>query len=205
MRSTPLTTERIERLLPRHEIPSEGPLDPQAWFGRTAPVVLEVGSGMGAAAVAYAAAHPEHDLVTAEVHVPGVAKMLADAETHGLTNLWVEVGDAMELLTHRIPSGSLAGVHLFFPDPWPKNKHAKRRFVQQHTLSLLADRIATGGVLRIATDHAVYADHVRQQVAHHSEWQVVEGERPEWRPQNGFEAKGLRAGRSIHEFTLTKA
>lgn len=195
----------MERLLPSHEIPSEGPLDPQVWFGRTAPVVLEVGSGYGASAVAYAAAHPEHDLVTAEVHVPGVARMLADAETHGLTNLWVEVGDAMELLTDRIPSGSLAGVHLFFPDPWPKNKHAKRRFVQQHTLTMLADRIAPEGVLRIATDHAVYAAHVRQQVTHHDEWHVVEGERPTWRPQDGFEAKGRRAGRSIHEFTLIRA
>ncbi|WP_353953256.1 tRNA (guanosine(46)-N7)-methyltransferase TrmB [Knoellia sp. S7-12] len=204
-RNTPLTAERIERLLPSHVVPTEGPLDRETWFGRTAPVVLEVGSGYGASAVAYAAAHPEHDLLTAEVHVPGVAKMLADAEPLDLTNLWVEVGDAMELLTDRIPSGSLAAVHLFFPDPWPKNKHSKRRFVQQHTLTMLGDRLEPAGVLRIATDHEVYAAHVRQQVSHHDGWQIVEGERPPWRPQDGFEAKGLRAGRSIHEFTLTKA
>jgi len=195
----------MDRHLPSHVIPPAGVLDPQAWFGRTAPVVLEVGSGYGASAVAYAAAHPGHDLLTAEVHVPGVAKMLADAEPLDLTNLWVEVGDAMELLTDRIPSGSLAAVHLFFPDPWPKGKHAKRRFVQQHTLTMLADRLESGGVLRIATDHAVYAAHVRHQVAHHGGWQVVEGERPLWRPRDGFEAKGRRAGRSIHEFTLTRA
>ncbi|EAP99678.1 possible S-adenosylmethionine-dependent methyltransferase [Janibacter sp. HTCC2649] len=204
-RKTPLTEERMERLLPAHDIPAEGPLDPQLWFGRTAPVVLEVGSGYGAAAVAYASSHPEHDLIVAEVHVPGVARMLSDAESLELTNLWVEVDDAMELLKDRIPSGSLAGVHLFFPDPWPKGKHAKRRFVQQHTLTLVADRLEPGGVLRIATDHEVYAAHVRQQVAHHGGWQVTEGERPSWRPRHGFEAKGLRAGRSIHEFALTKA
>ena len=204
-RTSPLTTERMERFLPAHTIPPDGPLDPQEWFGRRAPVVLEVGSGHGAAAVAYAATHPDRDLIAAEVHVPGVARMLADAEPFALTNLWVEVGDAVELLTDRIPSGSLAGVHLWFPDPWPKGKHAKRRFVQQHTLTLVADRLEPGGVLRIATDHEVYAAHVRHQVAHHGGWQVVEGERPAWRPRDGFEAKGRRAGRSIHEFTLTPA
>ena len=202
-RTSPLTAERMERLLPLHTIPGEGTLDPQAWFGRTASVVLEIGSGHGAAAVAYAAAHPEHDLVAVEVHVPGVARMLAAAEPLGLTNLWVERGDAVPLLTSRIPSGSLAAVHLFFPDPWPKAKHAKRRFVQQHALTLLADRLAPGGVLRIATDHAVYAEHVREQVAAHGGWDVVEGERPDWRPQDGFEAKGLAAGRTVAEFALT--
>ena len=204
-RSSPLTTQRMARLLPRHVVPAEGALDREAWFGRTAPVVLEVGSGYGAAAVAYAAAHPEHDLLTAEVHVPGVARMLALAEPLELRNLWVECDDALPLLTERIPSGSLAAVHLFFPDPWPKGKHAKRRFVQQHSLSLLADRLEPGGVVRIATDHDVYAAHVRRQVAHHGGWTLVEGERPSWRPDDGFEAKGLRAGRSVVEFTLTRS
>ena len=204
-RKSPLTTERMERFLPQHAIPGEGDLDRQAWFGRTAPVVLEIGSGHGAAAVAYAAAHPEHDLIAAEVHVPGVARMLAAAEPLGLSNLWVEVDDALPLLTDRVPSGALAAVHLFFPDPWPKGKHAKRRFVQQHTLTLLADRLEPGGVLRIATDHEVYAAHVRHQVAHHGGWTVVEGVRPPWRPRDGFEAKGRRAGRPIAEFALTRA
>ncbi|KGN39171.1 tRNA (guanosine(46)-N7)-methyltransferase TrmB [Knoellia subterranea] len=204
-RTSPLTAERMERLLPKHAIPSEGPLDAKKWFGRTAAVVLEIGSGHGAAAVAFAAAHPEHDLIAVEVHVPGVARMLAAAEPLELTNLWVERGDALPLLADRVPSGTLAAVHLFFPDPWPKAKHAKRRFVQQHTLSLLADRLAPDGVLRFATDHAVYADHVREQVAHHSGWTVVEGERPEWRPRDGFEAKGLAAGRTIAEFALTRS
>ena len=110
-RSSPLTTERMERLLPRHEVPAQGMLDREAWFGRTAPVVLEIGSGHGAAAVAYAAAHPKHDLLTAEVHVPGVARMLALAEPLELGNLWVQVDDAVRCSPSR-PSGSLAAVHL---------------------------------------------------------------------------------------------
>jgi tRNA (guanine-N7-)-methyltransferase len=198
-RISPLTQERLDRLLPAHLLPP-GRLDPEATFGRSAPVVLEIGSGHGAAAIAYAAEHPGADVVAVEVHVPGIARMLAAAEPHGLTNLWVCPDDALPLLSERIPEGSLSAIHLFFPDPWPKKKHGKRRFVQQHTLTLLASRLVPDGVLRIATDHEVYAAHVREQFAHHGGWRVVEGERPPWRPTDGFEAKGLRAGRSIHEF-----
>ncbi|HET7822387.1 MAG TPA: tRNA (guanosine(46)-N7)-methyltransferase TrmB, partial [Ornithinibacter sp.] len=129
--------------------------------------------------------------------------MLAAAEEAGVSNLWVHPGDAMPFLTERVPAGSLAAVHLFFPDPWPKNKHAKRRFVQQHTLNLLASRLAPGGVLRLATDIAAYAAHARAQLEHHGRWDVVEGERPPWRPDDGFEAKGLRAGRAVTELTCT--
>lgn len=198
-RLSPLTQERLDTLLPSHLIPP-GPLDPPAAFGRTSPIVLEIGSGHGAAAIAYAATHRDHDVIAVEVHLPGVARMLAAAEPHTLTNLWVCPDDALPLLTDRFAPGALAAIHLFFPDPWPKKKHGKRRFIQQHTLSLLASRLSPGGVLRIATDHEVYAAHVREQFAHHRGWQVREGERPAWRPTDGFEAKGLRAGRVIHEF-----
>lgn len=198
-RSSPLTLERVETLLPRHQIP-DGPLDPLATFGRSGPVVLEIGSGHGAAAITYAANHPSSDVLTVEVHVPGVVRMLAHAQEQGVRNLWVELGDALPLLRERIAPASLAAVHLFFPDPWPKNKHAKRRFVQQHSLDLLADRLAPGATLLIATDHEIYAQHVREQLAGHGGWQVLEGERPPWRPLDGFEAKGLRAGRTIHDF-----
>jgi tRNA (guanine-N7-)-methyltransferase len=202
-RTSPLTAERMERLLPAAQIP-DGPLDPLVTFGREAPLVLEIGSGHGAAAIAYAAAHPGHDVLAVEVHVPGVARMLAAAELAGVDNLRVHRGDALPLLTDVIGPGRCAAIHLFFPDPWPKAKHAKRRFVQQHTLTLLADALAPGGVLRIATDHAVYAAHVREQVAVHGGWQVREGERPDWRPTDGFEAKGLAAGRSVTDFALTR-
>ena len=134
-RNSPLTDERMARLMPARAVP-EGPLVPEVAFGRTGPVVVEIGSGHGAAAIAFCAAHPEADLIAVEVHVPGVARMLALAEDAGVENLWVHPGDAVPFLTERVSPGSLAAVHLFFPDPWPKNKHAKRRFVQQH-LSLI--------------------------------------------------------------------
>lgn len=201
-RTSPLTQERIDTMLPHHQIP-DGELVPERAFGRDAPVVLEIGSGHGGAALAFAAAHPEVDLLAAEVHVPGVVRMLARAQESGLTNVWVERGDALPLLRERIAPASLAAVHLFFPDPWPKNKHAKRRLIQQHTLTLIASRLAPGAPLLIATDHAIYASHVREQLAIHGGWDVVEGERPDWRPTDGFEDKGMRAGRVIHDFRAT--
>ena len=201
-RNSPLTDERMATLLPARSLP-DGPLVPAEAFGRAGPVVLEIGSGHGAAAIAYCLAHPEADLVAVEVHVPGVARMLAAAEEAGVTNLWVHPGDAMPFLTDRVAPASLAAVHLFFPDPWPKKKHAKRRFVQQHSLELIASRLVPGGVLLIATDIAAYAAHARTQLAHHGRWSVVEGERPPWRPDDGFEAKGVRAGRTVTELTCT--
>ncbi|MEO5608133.1 MAG: tRNA (guanine(46)-N(7))-methyltransferase TrmB [Ornithinibacter sp.] len=201
-RNTPLTEARIAAFLPARALPP-GPLVPEVAFGRRGPVVVEVGSGHGAAAVSFALAHPEVDLVAVEVHVPGVARMLATAEEAGVGNLWVHDGDALPFLAERVAADSLDAIHLFFPDPWPKQKHAKRRFLQQHTLDLLASRLVVGGVLRIATDHAGYAAHARTQLTHHGRWDVVEGERPSWRPEDGFEAKGRRAGRAITELTCT--
>jgi tRNA (guanine-N7-)-methyltransferase len=201
-RSSPLTDERMATLLPPRALP-EGPLSWPQVFGRSGPVVLEIGSGHGAAAIAYAAAHPEADVVAVDVHVPGIARMLAAAEEAEVRNLWVHAGDALPLLTDRVPGRSLAAVHLFFPDPWPKQRHAKRRFVQQHTLDLLAARLVPGGVLLVATDIDGYARHCREQLAAHGRFDVVEGERPDWRPDDGFEAKGLRHGRTVTELRCT--
>lgn len=201
-RMSPLIEEQLTRLLPVYVVDA-APLDPVAVFGREAPLVLEIGSGHGAAAIAYAQAHPEHDLLAAEVHVPGVARMMARVEELGLTNLRVHRGDALEYLQGSVAPATLAGVHLFFPDPWPKARHAKRRLVQQDTLDLLADRLAPGGALLVATDHAVYAEHVREQLAAHGGYAVVEGERPPWRPSDGFEDKGVAAGRPIVEIRAT--
>lgn len=201
-RNSPLTDARMATLLPSRALPP-GPLVPEVAFGRVGPVVVEIGSGHGAAAISFALAHPDTDLVAIEVHVPGVARMLALAQEAGVANLWVHDGDALPFLSDRVADRSLDAVHLFFPDPWPKQKHAKRRFLQQHSLDLLASRLVPGGVLRVATDHPVYAAHARTQLTHHGRWDVVEGERPQWRPDDGFEAKGLRAGRRVAEFTCT--
>ncbi|HIZ99499.1 MAG TPA: tRNA (guanosine(46)-N7)-methyltransferase TrmB [Candidatus Janibacter merdipullorum] len=200
-RMSPLTEERMATLLPRYAVPTTA-LDPAAVFGRDLPVVLEIGSGYGEAAIAYAEAQPDHGVIAAEVHVPGVAAMMAKAEDRGVDNLRTHRGDAIEYLMQCVGSDQLEAVHLFFPDPWPKAKHAKRRFVQQDTLDLVLDRLRPGGHLLVATDHAAYAEHVRGQLAQHGGVAVVEGERPAWRPTIGFEDKGTAAGREIHEFRV---
>ena len=201
-RNSPLTDERMTTLLPSRSLP-EGPLVPEVAFGRSGRVVLEIGAGHGAAAIAYATEHPEADVVAVDVHVPGVARMLAAAEEAGVPNLWVHVGDALPFLRERVAPPSLDAVHLFFPDPWPKARHAKRRFVQQHTLALVASRLRPGGVLLVATDIDAYAAHCREQLTAFGGFDVVEGERPAWRPDDGFEAKGLRHGRTVSEFRCT--
>lgn len=198
-RLSPLTIERMAVLAPARAIP-DGPLVPREAFGRDAPLVLEVGCGHGAAAIAYAAAHPAHDVLAVDVFTPALARMLAAAQREGVTNLWVHQGDAVALLSERIAPQSLGAVHLFFPDPWPKARHAKRRFVAQPNLDLLASRLRPGGHLLVATDDDGYAAHTRAVLAAHGRFVVTEGERPPWRPLDGFEAKGLAAGRSVSEF-----
>jgi tRNA (guanine-N7-)-methyltransferase len=193
----------MEVLGPRHSIAAEGPVLAHQAFGRTAPVVLEIGCGHGAAALAYAAAHPDHDLLAVDVFTPALARMLAEADRRGLTNLWMHRGDAVELLTDRLAPASLAGVHVFFPDPWPKAKHARRRFISPATLDLIASRLVPAGQLLVATDHDGYAAHVRSAFTAHGGFVVTEGERPTWRPTDGFEAKGLLAGRRVSEFRAT--
>lgn len=202
-RLSALTVSRLETLLPGRSVPA-GALDRVATFGRDAPLVLEIGSGHGEAAVAYARAHPGHDLVAAEVHSPGIARMLAAAEQAGVTNLRVWRGDAVELLTDGLGPAALDAVHIFFPDPWPKAKHAKRRLVAGPVLDLLHDRLRPDGVLRLATDHDDYAAHAIEALTAHGGWAVVTGERPTWRPAAGYEAKGRAAGRTITEVTATR-
>jgi tRNA (guanine-N7-)-methyltransferase len=202
-RQSALTVERLERYLPARRLPP-GPMVPRAAFGREAPVVLEVGCGHGAAAIAYAAAYPEHDVLAVDVHVPGVARLLAAAEAAGVPNLRVEIADAVELLTDRIGEGRLAAMHLFFPDPWPKRGHVKRRFVQGSTLDLLAARLVADGHILVATDQLAYAEHVRSEVAAQGGFVVREVARPAWRPVDGFERKGLAAGRTITDLRLDR-
>jgi tRNA (guanine-N7-)-methyltransferase len=193
-RVSELTRDRLGALLPRYAVTSL-PVDPPAAFGRPGEVVLEIGSGHGAAALAYAAAHPFASVLAVEVHVPGVARMLAAADDAGVTNLRVYVGDALDLLSAGLPPSSVDRIHLFFPDPWPKRRHEKRRLVQRHTLDRMAGVLAPGGVLLIGTDHPVYADHARALLAAHPDFTAQETHRPEWKPLDGFEEKGLRAGR----------
>jgi tRNA (guanine-N7-)-methyltransferase len=174
--------------------------DPPAWFGRVAPLILEIGSGMGETTAALAAAEPDVDHLAVEVFEPGIAALLMRAEEAGLTNLVVLRGDAVALLTTRVPEASLAGIRIFFPDPWPKRRHHKRRLVQPAFLALVATRLQPGGTLHMATDWADYADQMR--TVADAEPLLVGGEtpRPPWRPVTKFEARARAEGRDVHDF-----
>lgn len=202
-RSSALTQERMRVHFPRRVIP-EGSLTGAEAFGADVPVVLEIGCGHGAAAIAYAAAHPEQGVVAVDVHTPGLARMMAAADAAGVVNLRVWQGDAVLLLEERIRAESLHAVHLFFPDPWPKARHAKRRFVTAYTLGLVHDRLVPEGTFRVATDQETHAAHVLGQLTAHGGFDVVTGERPSWRPTDGFEDKGLAAGRAITEIAARR-
>lgn len=183
-----------------------GPLDAAGWFGRDAPLLLEIGSGMGETTAALAAAEPGVNYLAVEVYEPGLAQLMLRAETLGLTNLRLLRGDAVHLLTEHMAPGSLAGVRVFFPDPWPKKKHHKRRLVTPEFVALVANRLAPGALLHMATDWAEYAAEMlaagsaerllRNDFANHpGGW----APRPEWRPVTKFETRARAEGRECHD------
>jgi len=168
------------------------------------PLVLEVGCGNGEAALAFADAHPELDVLAADVHTPGIAHLLLALDADPRPNVWVARADALDLLDDELATASLAGVHVFFPDPWPKARHRKRRFIRTDVLDLLADRIAHGGHLLVATDVEDYAHDARAELDAHPAFAGGPAERPAWRPVRGYEAKGAAAGRSIVELSYRR-
>lgn len=139
-----------------------GPLDTDAWFGRTAPVVLEIGSGTGTSTLAMAQAEPGVDVVAVEVYRRGLAQLLSAIDREDVTNIRLVRGDGVEVLEHMFGPGSLTGVRVFFPDPWPKARHHKRRLLQPDTVALIADRLRPGGILHAATDHPDYAEQIAE-------------------------------------------
>lgn len=177
-------------------------LDLAALFGRTAPVVLEIGFGMGDATAAMAAADPGRGYLAVEVHTPGIGNLLALAGERGLTNVRVAHGDAMELV-HRIAPGSLDAVHVFFPDPWPKARHHKRRLIQPGNVALLRERLRPGGVLHCATDWPEYALAMAATLDADSGL-VRLPESPHGRPETKFERRGSAAGRPIEDLRYAR-
>ncbi|MGH8893864.1 MAG: tRNA (guanosine(46)-N7)-methyltransferase TrmB, partial [Actinomycetes bacterium] len=173
-RVTPTQGAAIDRLWPLLGVAVDGrPLDLAALFGRSAPVVLEIGFGMGEATAAMAAAEPERDVLAVDVHTPGHGHLLNLVEAGALTNVRVASGDARVLLAEMLLPGSLAAVRVFFPDPWPKARHAKRRLVTRAFVDLVADRLVDGGHLHVATDMAAYADQAREALAGHPALRVT--------------------------------
>jgi tRNA (guanine-N7-)-methyltransferase len=193
----------LDELLPRAELPySAALLDRQRLFGRVAPLVVEIGFGAGEALAARAAAHPDEDHLGIEVHRPGVGRLLLECEAQRLTNVRVSTHDAVEVLRDQVAEGSLARVLLFFPDPWPKKRHHKRRIVQPEFVALVASRLAPGGVFQLATDWAPYAEQMREVLGAcplladlHGGW----APRPAARPLTRFERRGERLGHQVFD------
>lgn len=186
---------------------ADGVLDTVRLFGRRAPVVLEIGSGMGDAVTQMAAADPGRDYLAVEAHVPGIAATLVLVERAGLTNVRVAHGDALDLLRRHVPPDSLDAVHVFFPDPWPKARHHKRRIISTERVDLLASRLRPGGVLHGATDWAPYAEQMLEVLAAHPELVNEHGgpaPRPEHRPRTKFEQRGLDLGHAVVDVVVRR-
>jgi tRNA (guanine-N7-)-methyltransferase len=194
--------------MPRLGVPYRPqPLDFAALFGRRAPVVVEIGSGMGETTARIASEHPETDYLAIEVHAPGVGSLLKRVEEEGLANVRVVQHDAVEVMRDMVPPDSLAAIHVFFPDPWPKKRHHKRRLLQPAFAALAASRLARGGQLHVATDWQEYAEHV---LAVLSEVPGLRNSaagfapRPPWRPETKFERRGLRLGHGVWDLLFTR-
>lgn len=178
------------------------PLDLAGMFGREAPRVLEIGFGMGDATAAMAAADPARDYLAVEVHTPGIGNLLALVEEQGLANVRVAHGDAMELV-HRLAPGSLDAVHVFFPDPWPKARHHKRRLVRPDNVALLRERLRAGGVVHCATDWPDYAEAMAETLAADPGLRRDPEAEP-GRPETKFERRGRHAGRPITDLIFRR-
>ena len=195
-------------LLPLYGVPfSPAPLDLVALFGRAAPKILEIGFGMGETTAAIAQQHPERDYLGVEVHTPGVGSLLARiAELH-LANIRIVQHDAVEVLQHMIDPGTLDGVHIFFPDPWPKKRHHKRRLLQAPFIASLASKMKRGAVLHACTDWEDYAAHMLQVLTAEPTLQNTASgyaTRPETRPQTKFERRGLSLGHRVWDLVFRK-
>jgi tRNA (guanine-N7-)-methyltransferase len=195
-------------LMPTLGVPyAARPLDFAALFGRRANVVAEIGFGMCETTARIAREHPDTDFLCMEVHAPGVGSLLKQLGEHGLTNVRIVRHDAVEVVRDMIPAASLAGVHVFFPDPWPKKRHHKRRLLQPAFVHALATRLAPGGYLHVATDWTPYAEEALATLT--AEPLLANtcagfAERPGWRPRTKFEARGVALGHGVFDLLFAR-
>jgi tRNA (guanine-N7-)-methyltransferase len=196
----------LAELGPRFVLPFQpSPLDAAAVFGREAPLAVEIGFGMGQATAQIAALQPGTDFIGIEVHAPGVGALLQRIDAAGLTNVRLVRHDAVPVLEQMIAPASLAAVHVFFPDPWPKKKHHKRRLIQPAFVALVASRLAPGGRLHVATDWQPYAEQMLAVLS--AEPALVNrcetyAPRPEYRPLTKFEQRGLDLGHGVWDLVF---
>jgi tRNA (guanine-N7-)-methyltransferase len=197
----------LEELWPKYGIETDGsasPLDFPALFGRQAPVIVEIGFGNGEATWRVARDYPEENFIGVEVHRPGVGHLLLALREHGVSNVRIACQDAVEFLCDFVPRASLAGVRIFFPDPWPKKRHHKRRLIQPAFVEALAVVMAPGAILHLATDWEPYAEHMTDVLAGSTAFlnraeQGAFSPRPEWRPETRYERRGRRLGHPVYD------
>lgn len=206
-RLSPAQARAIETGLPLTISYAPAPLDVAAAFGSSAPTVVEIGFGMGHATADIARARPNDNFIGIEVHTPGVGSLLKMLGEQNITNVRVVQHDAVEVMTHMIADDSLIGVHVFFPDPWPKKRHHKRRLIQPAFTHLLAKKLATSGVIHCATDWQQYAEHMLEVLG--NEPLLVNtatdfAPRPAYRTESNFERRGLKLGHGVWDLVFAR-
>jgi len=200
-RMTPAQQRALAELLPVYRIPPDTE-DVTLAFDRVGPLVVEIGFGNGEALAWMAANEPERNFVGIEVHEPGVGRLLRALQSRNLGNVRVAMGDALDVLRHQTRPGSLEDVRVYFPDPWPKKRHHKRRIVQGAFLDLVADRLRAGGRLHLATDWQPYAEWMLEQLSGSTAFENLGDPfvgRPPWRPRTHFEQRGASKGHAIFD------
>ena len=197
-----------DQLLPRFGVPfSREPLDLERAFGRSAPKILEIGFGMGETTAQIAATHPENDYLGVEVHTPGVGMLLRRVAALAIYNVRVIQHDAVDVIEFIVPPASLDGVHLFFPDPWPKKRHHKRRLIQPPFITLLVSRMKPGAYLHAATDWEDYAQQIVEVMSDNPllvNTAAGFAPRPDYRPLTKFESRGLRLGHRVWDIVFRR-
>ena len=179
-------------------------LDFSSTFPDANEVIVEIGFGMGEATVEIAKSLPETGFLAIDVHQPGIGKLLSAIEENGISNIRVMDEDAHLILQNMIPDSSLNGVHLFFPDPWPKTRHHKRRIVNENFIALVASKLKTGGSIHMATDWAPYAVWMKERFDRSPLFTGGIVERPQWRPLTRFEGQGLQKDHQVTDLIYTK-
>ena len=206
VRITPAQQEARDNLWAKFGVEfQESQIDLESLFPKSQPIVMEVGYGMGEATWQIAKANPGTNYLGVEVHMPGVGKLMARLDEYELTNVRLIERDVFEVFYYMVKDQSLDGVHLFFPDPWPKKRHFKRRIINERFLADVSAKLKPGGYLHIATDWVPYAEWIKEVF---SETKLFTGgvvDRPDWRPLTRFEGQGISKDHAVNDFRFLKA
>ena len=206
VRITPAQQEARDNLWAKFGVEfQDSQIDLESLFPKSQPIVMEVGYGMGEATWQIAKANPNLNYLGVEVHMPGVGKLMARLDEYELTNVRLIERDVFEALYYMVKDSSLDGVHLFFPDPWPKKRHFKRRIVNERFLNDVAAKLKPGGYLHIATDWVPYAEWIKEVFSHTNLFTGGLTERPDWRPLTRFEGQGISKDHAVNDFRFLKA